>query len=495
MGNLNHATRTGTETALVETGQQRRILVADDEPDIRSLLKTLLESEDYQVQEAETGEEVLGILTGPEEERPDLALVDVRMPARNAAETLRGEPRQPPVENGIEILQRLQEQGIEVPIIIMTAYGTASVAIKAIQLGAFDYITKPFDELDDVLLNINRVFEHQRLAQEVRDLRRRFEGREPTDRMVGRSAPMVSLFRTIGLVARNPATVLITGETGTGKELMAETIHFASDRRQGPLIKVNCAALPETLLESELFGHEKGAFTNALTQRKGRFEVAHKGTIFLDEIGELSQSTQKKLLRVLQEREFERVGGNVPIKVDVRVVAATNKTLADEMAAGRFRDDLFYRLNVIAVHMPPLRERKDDIPALVEHFLDKHRFSPTTPPARISEEAMVVLEKYDWPGNVRELENIIERAVVMSRGGVITTQHIIFTNQLSRYLLDVEQKVRLKTPLEELLREVEREALRVALRQADYDVGRAAALLGLSFSQMSERLAELLPDG
>jgi two-component system, NtrC family, response regulator AtoC len=494
MTDVNHATTPGVEAAVAEAEAHRRILVADDEADIRSLLKTLLESENYEVQEAETGDEVLRMLTGPDEDRPDLALVDVRMPSRGAAESAAGDSRQPPVEDGIQILQRLQEQGIEVPIIIMTAYGTSSLAIKAIQLGAFDYITKPFDELDDVLLNINRVFEHQRLAQEVRDLRRRVEGRDPTDRMVGRSAPMIAIFKTIGLVARNPATVLISGETGTGKELMAETIHLASDRRMGPLIKVNCAALPETLLESELFGHEKGSFTGAIAQHKGRFEAAHKGTIFLDEIGEMTLGTQKKLLRVLQEREFERVGGTVPVKIDVRVVAATNKNLGEEVRAGRFRDDLFYRLNVIAVHMPPLRERKDDILALVAHFLDKHRFSPTTPPARISEDAMAVLEKYEWPGNVRELENIIERAVVMSRGGVITTQHIIFANELNRYVLDVEQKVRQKTPLEEMLREVEREALRTALRQTDYDMVRAAALLGLNEARLSERVGVLLPD-
>jgi two-component system response regulator AtoC len=275
---------------------------------------------------------------------------------------------------------------------------------------------------------------------------------------------------------------------------MAETIHLASDRRMGPLIKVNCAALPETLLESELFGHEKGAFTGAIAQHKGRFEAAHKGTIFLDEIGEMTMGTQKKLLRVLQEREFERVGGTAPVKVDVRVVAATNKNLREEVLAGRFREDLFYRLNVIAVHMPPLRERRDDIPALVAHFLDKHRFSPTTPPARISEDAMAVLERYDWPGNVRELENIIERAVVMSRGGVITTQHIVFANELNRYVLDVDQKVRQKTPLEDILREVEREALRAALRQSDQDQTRAASLLGLSEAQIARRLSELLPE-
>jgi len=488
----NQATGHEGEAAVATIPTQRRILVADDEADIRSLLRSLFETEGYQVQEAETGEEVLRTLTGPEDTRPDLALVDVRMPARDVGDVAR-DSHQPPVEDGIQILQRLQEQGVDVPIIIMTAFGTSSVAIKAIQLGAFDYITKPFDELDDVLLNVNRVFEHQRLAQEVRELRRRVESRDPTDRMVGRSAPMIEIFKTIGLVARNPATVLITGETGTGKELMAETIHLASDRRLGPLVKVNCAALPETLLESELFGHEKGAFTGAIALHKGRFEAAHKGTIFLDEIGEMTLGTQKKLLRVLQEREFERVGGNIPVKVDVRVVAATNKTLREEVLAERFRDDLFYRLNVIAVHMPPLRERRDDIPALVAHFLDKHRFSPTTPPARISEDAITILERYDWPGNVRELENIVERAVVMSRGGVITTQHIVFANELNRYVLDIDQKVRQKTPLEEMLREVEREALRAALRQSDQDVARAATLLGLTQNQLTQRMAALLP--
>ncbi|HEY7355454.1 MAG TPA: sigma-54 dependent transcriptional regulator [Ktedonobacterales bacterium] len=488
----NHRADSNGESDDAALRAQRCILVADDEADIRALLRSLFETEGYQVQEAETGDEVLRILAKPEGERPDLALVDVRMPSREAADSLRGDG-QPPTEDGIQTLQRLHEQGVEVPIIIMTAFGSSSLAIKAIQLGAFDYITKPFDELDDVLLNVNRVFEHQRLAQEVRELRRRVESRDPTDRMVGRSSAMIDIFKTIGLVARNPATVLITGETGTGKELMAETIHLASDRRLGPLVKVNCAALPETLLESELFGHEKGSFTGAIAQHKGRFEAANKGTIFLDEVGEMTLSTQKKLLRVLQEREFERVGGTLPVKIDVRVVAATNKNLRDEVLAGRFREDLFFRLNVIAVHMPPLRERRDDIPALVAHFLDKHRFSPTTPPGRISEDAMNILEHYDWPGNVRELENIVERAVVMSRGGVITTQHIVFANELNRYVLDIDQKVRQKMPLDEMLREVEREAIRTALRQNDQEVVRAAALLGVTPEYLTQRMTELLP--
>jgi len=455
--------------------RQQRILIGDDEPDIRSLLRDLLESEGFTVLEARNGNEALSLLADGGEERLDLALLDVRMPELD----------------GIQILQRMQEQGIDVPVIIMTAFAASSIAIKAIQLGAFDYITKPFEDVEDVLINVNRVLEYQRLTKEVRKWRDMVEKPNPEDRIIGSSAPMLEIFKTIGRVARTPATVLVTGETGTGKELMAETIHLSSDRRSGPLVKVNCAALPETLLESELFGHEKGAFTGAIQQHKGRFEAAHRGTIFLDEIGEMTLGTQKKLLRVLQEREFERVGGTVPVKVDVRVIAATNKNLQDEVAAGRFREDLYYRLNVIAIHMPPLRDRKEDIPALVVHFLDKHRYSPTSPPARISEDALQMLQRYAWPGNVRELENIIERAVVLSQGGLITSHHIIFSNELNRYLLDIDQKVRQNVPLAEILRDVESAAIRSALRFNEQDTGRAAAALGLSESDFLQRAEQL----
>src|SRR5579885_2243639 len=465
---LDDAARTG------DAPSRKRILIADDDAAIRGLLKEFLGNEGFETVEARSGKEVLQAASAAE---PDLMLLDLRMPDWD----------------GMEVMRRLKERDLSIPVVLMTAYGTSSSAIQAIQLGAFDYLTKPF-ELDDVLLTVQRFFQHERLASEVRKLRGQLEGRDLTDRIIGNTPAMQGVYKMIGRVAHTDATVLIMGETGTGKELVAEVIHLFSAYRDGPLVKVNCAALPETLLESELFGHEKGSFTGAVAQHKGRFELAHKGTIFLDEIGEMSLGTQKKLLRVLQEKEFERVGGTVPVKVDVRVVAATNKNLREEVLAGRFREDLFYRLNVIAVHMPPLRERRDDIPALVAHFLDKHRFSPTTPPARISEDAMAVLERYDWPGNVRELENIIERAVVMSRGGVITTQHIVFANELNRYVLDVDQKVRQKTPLEDILREVEREALRAALRQSDQDQTRAASLLGLSDAQMARRLAELLPD-
>jgi two-component system response regulator AtoC len=441
-----------------------RILVVDDELDIRHVLRELLEGEHYEVQEAVSGLEALELLSAPEDELPDLVLLDNRMPHLE----------------GTEVLERLLERGIDVPVILMTAEGSANVTITAIQKGAADYlaISKPFDDIDQVLDTVERVLQQERRKRsaEYREL--------PTlansgERIVGSNPRMIEIFKTIGSVARTSATALITGETGTGKELMAEAIHMAS-RRSGPLVKVNCAALPETLLESELFGHEKGSFTGALGLHKGRFETANKGTIFLDEVGEMTLGTQKKLLRVLQEHEFERVGGNEPIKVDVRVIAATNKTLREEVLAGRFRDDLFFRLNVVPIHMPPLRERKDDIPALVSHFLDKHRYSPSRPIARISEPAVDRLIAYDWPGNVRELENVLQRAIVLSRGGPITEDRIVFQSELNRYVLDVEQKVRAGMPLDDMLREVRSAALLTAMRLNDHDRDKAAKQIGLT---------------
>ncbi|MBI2940143.1 MAG: sigma 54-interacting transcriptional regulator, partial [Chloroflexi bacterium] len=273
--------------------------------------------------------------------------------------------------------------------------------------------------------------------------------------------------------------VLIEGESGTGKELVARATHDLSPRRGKPFIAVSCAALPETLLESELFGHEKGSFTGAYTLRKGRFELANKGTIFLDEIGEMTLATQKKLLRVLQEREFERVGGSTPIPVDTRVVAATNKVLLDEVSEGRFRADLYYRLNVIAISMPPLRERKEDIPLLVEHFLDKHRLNSTTAPAKITDEALSILMRHDWPGNVRELENVVERAVVLSQGSVITSAHLLLSQATERKLIDLEQRVRDGVPLKDVVAEVEKGLILEALKQGSGNRSHAAKQLGI----------------
>lgn len=455
--------------------QGARVLIADDDEAIREVLSRVLEVEGYALDEAANGQEVLEKVATSNKNQPNIVLLDIGMPDTD----------------GIQILQTILEQGIDIPVIIITGRGSGSLVVKAMQIGAADYIRKPFADLDDIVHAVKRVLTYERLKQEVLATKSPTTHPDPTERIVGSSPEMIDIFKTIGRVARTQATVLVTGETGTGKELMAEAIHNASDRRSGPLIKVNCAALPETLLESELFGHEKGSFTGALAQHKGRFEAAHKGTIFLDEVGEMSLATQKKLLRVLQEREFERVGGNIPVKVDVRVIAATNRNLRDEVLDGRFREDLFYRLNVIEVHMPPLRDRKEDIPALVSHFLDKHRYSGVAMPARISEEAVELLMEHDWPGNVRELENIIQRAVVLSRGDLITPEHIMFQPEMSRFILDVDQRVRAGASLDEMLADVRRQAIATAMRLNDLDRKKAANQLGITLEHLENLVAEL----
>src|SRR3989441_1249962 len=377
---------------------QRTILVADDDASIRSLLKQLLSDEGYSVVEATTGTEVVEKV---KDTNPDLVIMDVRMPELD----------------GIEALSKLKVSSPKTSVLIMTAFSTSNNAIRAMELGAFDYITKPF-ELDKISHTVKRVIEYRDLTSEIQVLRDEISSLVQTERIVGNSSAMQEVYKIIGKVAKADATVLITGESGTGKELVAEALHYTSNRRSGPIVKVSCAALPETLLEAELFGHEKGSFTGAMTQRRGRFELADKGTIFLDEIGEMSLPMQTKLLRVLQEKKIKGVGSCSPIKVDIRIICATNKDLQRQVEQQKFRDDLFYRLNVIAIHMPPLRDRKEDIPALVEHFLAKHRYSATAQPAAISEEALKRLMEYDWPGNVRELENVVERAVVLSRGQI-----------------------------------------------------------------------------
>src|SRR2546423_1944417 len=390
----------------VQTMAQRSILVADDDASIRSLLKQLLSDEGYSVSEAATGSEVVESVKA---QSPDLVIMDVRMPELD----------------GIEALQKVKTSSPRTSVLIMTAFGTSNAAIKAMELGAFEYITKPF-ELDKISYTVKRAFQYQDLTQEVEVLRDEISSLVQTERIVGNSPAMQEVYKIVGKVAKADATVLVTGESGTGKELVAEALHYNSTRRSGPLVKVSCAALPETLLEAELFGHEKGSFTGAMAMRKGRFELADKGTVFLDEIAEMSLATQTKLLRVLQDRKIERVGSSLPIKVDIRVICATNKELQKQVEQGKFRDDLYYRLNVININMPPLRDRKEDIPALVEHFLAKHRYSASAQPASISEEALKRLVEYEWPGNVRELENVVERAVALSRGQIITSRQLPF---------------------------------------------------------------------
>jgi two-component system response regulator AtoC len=448
-----------------------RVLIADDDPDLRGVLRQLLVEEGYDVTEASSGVEVESALT-ESDGRPDLVIMDVVMPGKSGIDVLRA------AGGG---------QARPLPVIVITAHGSSKVAIDAIQHGAYDYITKPFD-VDDVAVTVKRFFEWQNLNDQVLALSTRLGERDPEDVLIGNSPAMQDVYKTIGRVARSDATVLITGETGTGKELVASILHKNSSYARGTLVKVNCAALPETLLESELFGHEKGAFTGAIAQRKGRFEMANKGTIFLDEVGEMSLGTQKKLLRVLQEREFERVGGAVTVKIDTRVIAATNKNLPHEIAEGRFREDLYYRLNVISIYLPPLKDRGDDIQLLVEHFLHKHRAAPGAPPARISQTAMDLLRGYHWPGNVRELENVIERAVVLSQGGVITEAQINFTGADNRRLVDISQRLREGSRLTELVADIERQAVAEALNLTSGDRVAAAAMLGLRFEELQERV-------
>ncbi len=440
---------------------QRTILVADDDASIRSLLKQLLSDEGYSVVEATTGTEVVEKV---KDTNPDLVIMDVRMPELD----------------GIEALSKLKVSSPKTSVLIMTAFGSSNNAIRAMELGAFDYITKPF-ELDKISHTVKRVIEYRDLTSEVQVLRDEISSLVQTERIVGNSPAMQEVYKTVGKVAKADATVLITGESGTGKELVAEALHYNSNRRSGPIVKVSCAALPETLLEAELFGHEKGSFTGAMTQRRGRFEMADKGTIFLDEIGEMSLPTQTKLLRVLQERKIERVGSSLPIKVDIRIICATNKDLQRQVEQQKFRDDLFYRLNVINIHMPPLRDRKEDIPALVEHFLAKHRYSATAQPAAISEEALKRLMEYDWPGNVRELENVVERAVVLSRGQIITSRELPFgDHDAGDHEEDGGDEVSVeKSFFKKSVAQFEKDLIMKALRDANGNRSKAAEMLGI----------------
>jgi two-component system response regulator AtoC len=440
---------------------QRTILVADDDASIRSLLKQLLSDEGYSVVEATTGTEVVEKV---KETNPDLVIMDVRMPELD----------------GIEALSKLKVSSPKTSVLIMTAFGSSNNAIRAMELGAFDYITKPF-ELDKISHTVKRVIEYRDLTSEVQVLRDEISSLVQTERIVGNSPAMQEVYKTVGKVAKADATVLITGESGTGKELVAEALHYNSNRRSGPLVKVSCAALPETLLEAELFGHEKGSFTGAMAQRRGRFEMADKGTIFLDEIGEMSLPTQTKLLRVLQERKIERLGSSLPIKVDIRIICATNKDLQRQVEQQKFRDDLYYRLNVINIHMPPLRDRKEDIPALVEHFLAKHRYSATAQPAAISEEALKRLMEYDWPGNVRELENVVERAVVLSRGQIITSRELPFgEHDAGDHEDDGGDEVSVeKSFFKKSVAQFEKDLIMKALRDANGNRSKAAEMLGI----------------
>jgi len=376
-----------------------RVLVVDDEESLRLVLRTLLKKHGYEVEVAASGEEALAkIISSP----PDFVITDVRMGAMD----------------GIRLVREVRQAGLDTVIIVMSAYGSIDLAIEAMQAGAYDYVAKPFRQ-DEVLLTLRKAEEREELRRENRALRAEVQKQARFEEMLGQSEEIRRVFRTVDKAAAYATTVLITGESGTGKELVARALHHRSPRKGGPFVAVNCGAIPEALLESELFGHKRGAFTDASSDKAGLFEEADGGTLFLDEIGELPQKLQVKLLRVLQEGTIRRIGETKDRKVDVRVVTATARELETEVEEQRFREDLFYRLNVLPITVPPLRERKSDIPLLVEHFLAKHNARLHTNVKAIAPSAMKVLLTYPWPGNVRELENLMERAMVLADGDTL----------------------------------------------------------------------------
>ncbi|MCK6529298.1 sigma-54 dependent transcriptional regulator [Myxococcota bacterium] len=448
-----------------------RILVVDDEAANREALQRILARDGYDVESAASGDQALAALRASPF---DLLLTDLKMPRMD----------------GVELLRAARVVAPDVEAILMTAYGTVEVAVEAMKEGAYDFLTKPLKR-HELLRAVEKALEKRSLLAENRELRARLRekdrGREgPLGRIIGHSDGLRRVLDVVRQVAPAQATVLITGESGTGKELIAEALHHLSPRAQGPMVKLACAALPETLLESELFGHEAGAFTGATGLRKGRFELADGGTLFLDEVAEMSAATQVKLLRVLQQGEIERVGGSRTLRVDVRIVAATHRDLQAEVKVGRFREDLYWRLHVIRIHLPPLRERIGDVPLLVDHFV--RRFAERNGKAiqGVSPEAMDLLSNHAWPGNVRELENTIERAVVLCRGARIVEADLPDPLQARA----VPSRV-LQFPIGTPLREIERRAILETLREAGGDKALAAHLLGVATRTIYRRLEEL----
>ena len=404
-----------------------KILIIDDEKALRQAMMQILKDEGYEVIEAGDGEQGLKLIQKNGADRPDLVFLDLKMPKTQ----------------GITVLKNLGKTLFELPVIVMTAYGTSRTAIEAMQLGAYDYLTKPFDLDDLISLAHKAIAHHQASVYQVGEASPARLGQQ--EELLGRSSAMEEVFKLIGRVAQGNTTVLILGESGTGKELVASTLHSASPRGHRPLVKVNCAALPEHLLEAELFGHEKGAFTGANNLRIGRFEQANGGTIFLDEVGELSLTIQGKLLRVLQDKSFERLGSNQTRTVDVRVVAATHRNLEQMVRRNQFREDLYYRFNVLRIELPPLRTRPEDIELLTQHFLSYIALQRDLKTLAITERVLKKLKGHSWPGNVRELQNVLERAALLSGGRTILLEHLVFNQEhqpdlnLSRALAQLEQ--------------------------------------------------------
>lgn len=445
------------------------ILMVEDEPFQREMLRDFLNKEGHRVMEAENGRQALGLIG---RHSFDLLLLDFRMPGMN----------------GLELLQEVKRINPEIDAVIITAYGTIETAVAAMKAGARDYITKPVD-FDELLILIERIADHRRLVKENRILKQHLKAKGVTsDTIRYRSRPMAELINLAGRVAASHATVLIQGETGTGKELLARLIHSLSPRAEQPLVPVNCAAIPETLIESELFGHEKGAFTGAVQRRIGRFEQADGGTLFLDEVGELSPAVQVRLLRFLQQREFQRVGGDRPVRADVRIISATHQDLEAKTRAGTFREDFYYRINVVSMKIPPLRERREDIPLLIEHFIKRFARENGKTMDGMSRQARDLLIRYDYPGNVRELENIIERAVVISRGPILTIQELPFQQAPPTSGAETDGEPGRQGSLQQALANLERQMIRDAMNQVGFNQTQAAGLLGLSERMLRYKL-------
>jgi len=440
-----------------------RILVVDDEANARTALAELLREEGFDV---ETAADAFKALGKHEAFGPHVVVTDLKMPGMD----------------GIELVKKLRAADDPPAVVVMTAFGAVDSAVDAMRAGAEEYLTKPLN-FDELLVVLDKVLANQAMRRETVQLRKRVRDRVAPGNMVGSSPPMQRVFEIIDQVAPSRATVLITGESGTGKELVANAIHQRSPRASGPFIKLHCAALAESLLESELFGHEKGSFTGAMARKDGRFSLADGGTLFLDEIGEISPSLQVKLLRFLQEHEFERVGGTQTIQVDVRVIAATNRHLKEEVARGRFREDLYYRLNVVNIETPPLRERRSDVPAIAKFFLDRYAKENAKPIETISQQALELLVAYDWPGNVRELENAIERAVVLASGTELEAR------QLPAGVRPVATAGIPMIP-GATMAEIERFAILETMKAAGGSTSKAAEILGISARTIQYRLHE-----
>ncbi len=440
------------------------ILVIDDEKNIRTGLQAALELDGYEVLLAEDGTTGLSLALNNE---VDLVITDLRMPG----------------VSGEEVLRRITTETPGIPVIVLTGHGTVENAVEAMRSGAYDFLTKPLN-LDRLSLLVKRALQSRELVLQNRELEQEAEKRKSFEHIIGKSPSMLKLFDVVKRVAPTRASVLITGESGVGKELIANALHNLSTRKDNPIIKVHCAALAENILESELFGHEKGAFTGAVSRKRGRFELAHGGTIFLDEIGEINQSVQIKILRALQEKMFERVGGEDTIEVDVRVITATNRDLEKEIAEGRFREDLFYRLNVVRIHVPPLRERKDDLPLMISAFVKEFAEENGKVIESIDPKARQALYAYDWPGNVRQLRNCIESAVVMTTGTVITL------DELPPSIREMDEIPAITIPVGATMADAEREIILQTLAAQNGNKSKTAEVLGIGRKTLHRKLDE-----